>query len=73
MKKYKIFHELTDIFESLGVKIIQDKGNFKGGYCILKKEKIIVLNKLKPIEQRIKALAQAFSKWDISNIYIKPA
>ena len=72
MKPDKIFEDLVDISEALGIKIIQEKGNFKGGYCILEKEGIIVINKLNPIEQRIRALAQAFSRMDISKIYMKP-
>ena len=73
MKPDKIFQDLIDISGFLGVKIIQEKGDFKGGYCLLEQEKIIVINKLKPVEQRIKALAHAFSQWDISEIYMKPA
>ena len=73
MKPDKIFQELEDIAEILNIKIIQEKGNFKGGYCLLEKEKIIVINKLKPVEQRVRALAQAFSRLDTSQIYMKPA
>ena len=73
MKPSTIYQEFEKLAESLEVKIIQEKGNFKGGYCILEKEKVIVINKLKPLEQRIKALARAFSRLDISNIYMKPA
>ena len=73
MKPDKILQELEDIAEILNIKIIQEKGNFKGGYCLLEKEKIIVINKLKPVEQRIRALAQAFYRLDISQIYMKPA
>jgi len=73
MRPDKIFQDLINISEVLGVKIIQEKGSFKGGYCILEHEKIIVINKLKPVEQRIKALAQIFSRWDTSEIYMKPA
>ena len=73
MKPSTIYQEFEKIAESLEVKIIQEKGNFKGGYCLLEKEKVIVINKLKPLEQRIKALARAFSRLDISNIYMKPA
>ena len=73
MKPDKIFQELEDIAEILNIKIIQEKGNFKGGYCLLEKEKIIVINKLKPVEQRVRALAQAFSQLDTSKIYMKPA
>ena len=73
MKPTQIYQEFEQLAESLEVKIIQEKGNFKGGYCLLEKEKIIVINKLKPLEQRIMALAQAFSRLDISTIYLKPA
>ncbi|MBC8257018.1 MAG: hypothetical protein H8E85_06885 [Candidatus Marinimicrobia bacterium] len=73
MKPAKMFQEFEQLAESLEVKIIQEKGNFKGGYCLLEKEKVIVINKLKPLEQRIRALAEAFSRLDISNIYMKPA
>ena len=73
MKPSTIYQEFEKLAESLEVKIIQEKGNFKGGYCLLEKEKFIVINKLKPLEQRIKALALAFARLDISNIYMKPA
>ena len=73
MKPTIIFQKFEQLAEALDVKIIQEKGNFKGGYCLLEKEGIIVVNKLNPIEQRIRALAQAFSKLDISKIYMRPA
>ena len=73
MKPTIIFQEFEKLAEALDVKIVQEKGNFRGGYCLLEKEGIIVVNKLNPIEQRIRALAQAFSRLDISKIYIKPA
>jgi len=68
-----IFQELEQLAETLNIKIIHERGNFKGGYCLLDKEKIIVINKLNPIEQQIRSLAHAFSRLDISKIYIKPA
>ena len=73
MKPSTIYQEFEKLAESLEVKIIQEKGNFIGGYCLLEKEKVIVINKLKPLEQRIKALALAFSGLDISSIHMKPA
>ena len=73
MKPDKIYQELEYIAKILNIKIIQGKGNYKGGYCLLKKEKFIVINKLNPIEQRVRALAQAFFRLDTSQIYLKPA
>ena len=43
-----------------------------GWYCLIEKEKIIVVNILNPLEQRIRAMAYAFPKLDISNIYMNP-
>ena len=73
MKLTMIFQEFEKLAEALDIEIVQEKGNFRGGYCHLEKEGIIVVNKLNPMEQRIRALAQAFSRLDISKIYIKPA
>ena len=61
MKLDKIFQELEDIAEALDFKIIHVQGDFQGGYCLLEKENIIVINKLKPIEQQLHALVQIFS------------
>ena len=57
----------------MGIQIIHEKGNFEGGFCLLENKKIIVINKLKPTEQRIWALSKAFAKLKTSKIYIKPA
>ena len=57
----------------MGIRIIHEKGDFEGSYCLLKTERIIVINKLKPIEQCIWNLAEAFSNLDTYKIYLKPA
>jgi hypothetical protein len=33
-----------------------EKGNFKSGYCVLKDQKIIIVNKFYPIEGKINAM-----------------
>ena len=73
MKLTVVFQEFEQIAEELNIRILQEKGNFNGGYCLLEEQRIIVINKVKPLEQRIRALAQAFSRFDISQIYLKPA
>ena len=72
MKPIAIFQEFETIASKLGIRIIQEKGDFKGGYCLLEEERIIVLNKHKPIEQRIRSLAIVFSYLDTSRIFLKP-
>ena len=64
-----LFEELAD---KLNIKLVQDKGDFTGGSCLVENENFIVVNKRKPIEQRLKILAQEFSKKNLSDIYIVP-
>jgi len=76
MKKSKnlrtTYNELKEVFERLNYKVVLDKGNFNTGYCLLEHEKIIVVNKNKPFENRIKILSSILSKIDTDDIYLKP-
>ena len=72
MRLKSIYNELKELFEKLGYKLVLDKGSFNTGYCLLEDEKIIVINKNKPYENRIKILSKILSKIDTDNIYIKP-
>ena len=73
MNKDKLYNEFEDLAMKLGMRIIKGKGDFKGGACILKDEKIIVVNKRKPVEQKLKILASCFNKIDLEGVYIIPA
>ena len=46
MNYSSIFQEFEDIASQMGISILQEKGNFKGGFCLLETEKIIVFNTL---------------------------
>ena len=70
MKKDKLYNEFEDLAVKLGMRIIKGKGDFKGGACILKDEKIIVVNKRKPMEQILRILASCFNKIDLEDVYI---
>ena len=73
MKKEKLYIEFENLAEKLGLRIIKGKGDFQGGPCIIKDEKVIVVNKIKPIEQKLKILASCFSEIDLNGIFIVPA
>ena len=49
MKKEKLYIEFENLAEKLGLRVIKGKGDFQGGSCIIKDEKVIVVNKNKPI------------------------
>ena len=73
MKKEKLYSEFEELGQRLGVKIIKGKGNFTGGICIEKDETVIVVNKMKPIEHRLKILATSFLEYNLDDIYMIPA
>tara|TARA_Y100001968_G_C18820134_1_gene464219 strand:- start:4 stop:264 length:261 start_codon:yes stop_codon:yes gene_type:complete len=72
MKKQQLYDEFEKLSKKLGLKIINGKGDFIGGSCVIKNEKVIVINKLKPIENRLKILAISFLEYNLEDIYIVP-
>ena len=73
MNKKKLYAEFELLAEKLNLKIIKDRGNFVGGICRIKDEKVIVVNKMRPLEQRLKVLASSFLSYDLDDIYMVPA
>ena len=65
-----MFEELAD---RLNVKLVQDKGDFSGGSCLIKEENFIVVNRRKPLEQQLKVLAKEFGKINLTDVYLVPA
>jgi hypothetical protein len=64
--------ELEQTAQEMGVPIRYEKGDFDGGYCILREEKIIVVNKkLSPVK-KCSVIAQALDEYGIDNVYMKP-
>jgi hypothetical protein len=56
----------------MNINIVQGKGDFQGGMCSVNDESYIVLNKLKPIDQRLSVLVKEFSSLNLKNIFIQP-
>ena len=73
VKPDKLMNMFEELAEKLDINIVQDKGNFNGGICTINDENYIVVNKSKPIEQRLKILANAFKKKKLSDTYLIPA
>ena len=65
--------ELEIVAHDMGVNIRYEKGDFDGGYCLLRDERIIVVNKKLNSNRKASVLSQAFGELGIENIYIKPA
>lgn len=68
----QIIDELKDIANQLGVTVRFEKGDFKGGFCIVKESKIIVINKFATTQRKAAILATGLKELGIDDIYINP-
>ena len=48
--------KLENIFPDIGYKLRFEKGNFKSGFCILKNEKVVIINKYYTTEGKINTI-----------------
>ena len=68
-----ILLELKELAEQIGYRIRYEKGDFDGGYCLLKDQKYIIINKKIDVKKKISILARNLHEIGIENIYLKPA
>ena len=57
--------KLQQILKSQGYKIRFEKGNFAGGYCWVKEQKVIIINKFHPLESKISTLSDIIGQLEI--------
>ena len=63
---------LADIARKLGVKVRLEEMDTLGGLCVLKGEKILLVNTLLPEESQAEIMAKALADFDLSDVYILP-
>ncbi len=71
-KKEALISEIIEIFNSIGYEVRIEKGQFKGGFCLLKEQKLFLLNKNLDQDKKINFLLRNLSELDTENIFIKP-
>jgi hypothetical protein len=57
--------KLENLFASSEYILRYEKGNFKSGYCVLKENKIVIINKYFPIEGKINALIDIINELNL--------
>lgn len=73
MKPEKLLIELEQLVEKAGYTIRKERGTFRGDHCIFEGDKLVMVNKKKPIEQQTGLFAKVLHKKKLNDIYIKPA
>ena len=67
-----LLEELKQLATQIGAKVRFERGDFKGGYCLIKKDKIIVINKLSNLQRKVYILASALKELGLEQLYISP-
>ena len=73
MTNDQLLKELEELADNSGISLRYEKGDFDGGFCVLKAERIIVINKRLAPQKRTSVLAQAMAEVGIEEVYLKPA
>lgn len=67
-----LIQDLKSLASQLGATVRFEKGDFKGGYCILKESKVIVINKMANLQKKAFILSMALKELGVDDIYINP-
>lgn len=62
---------LEVIFKHLGYSIRYEKGQFKGNYCLLKQQKILLVNRFHSLESKIEVFKQVILEFDFENLELE--
>lgn len=73
MKSDKLLLELESVLEKSGYKLRKERGSFRGADCIIEGDKLVIVNKNKPIEAQIGTIAKFLGSVDLTDSFIKPA
>jgi hypothetical protein len=73
MENEALLEELRETCENLGYKIRYERGDFNGGHCILKEERLLIVNRKFTTEKKIITIARALSELGVDAIFVKPA
>ena len=72
MNYLQLLGDLEELTRQLGIQIRYEKGDFEGGYCVLKDQKVLVINKRLSEARRASSLALALAEYGIETTFIKP-
>ncbi len=73
MKTPALVKALEDAVRQLGVEVQYGRGGFRGGLCTVDGRPVVVLNRRRPAEAHLAALAGALAELPHEQVYLRPA
>ncbi len=68
-----LLEELKALALTVGVKVRFETGNFDGGYCLLREERLLVINRRSNVTRKIRTLALGLSEYGLDSAFVPPA
>lgn len=68
----EIIQDLKAVATQLGASVRFEKGDFKGGYCLLNDDKVIVINKNANLQRKAMILSAALKELGVDDVYLNP-
>jgi hypothetical protein len=72
VKSDKLLLELEQLLEQSGYHLRKERGAFRGADCMIEGEKLVVINKSKPVESQLGTIARVLGQIELTGVYIKP-
>jgi len=73
MKHEDLIEELQNVATQLNVTIRYERGDFEGGYCILRDQRLLLVNRRLMPSRKASVLATALREIGLDDVYLKPA
>ena len=73
MTEQQKYEELKLLAEQMGLGFRSEIGDFDGGLCTIKEQRVILLNRRYPLARRINVMARALHQAGLDNVFVKPA
>jgi len=73
VKQEELIQELQEVARQLGVSVRFERGDFEGGYCILRAQKLLLINRRLLPGRKAAVLAAAVHEIGLENLFLKPA
>ena len=65
--------ELETLAKQLEISLRYEKGDFSGGYCVVKQQRTIIANKKLSPQKKLSILALGLSEIGLDGVFLKPA
>jgi hypothetical protein len=68
----QLIQDLETVAEQLGVRLRYEKGDFEGGFCVLREQKLLVVNKRLTDARKASSVAVGLAQYGIDETFVKP-